>query len=73
MGNIAKRIGVLKAKSDKLNAQIIALHGQIAVELKKAEGVLAKTEKAVAAKAKSVKSRKGKIVRVHSYNRALSA
>lgn len=73
MGNISKKFVALKAKSDRLNAQIIVLNGQVATELKKAASVLARTEKAAAAKVKSTKVTKGKTVRVHSYNRVLSA
>jgi len=72
MGKISKRFIALKSKSDRLNAEIVALHGQVAVELKRAQSVLTRTEKA-AAKAKSLKANKGKTVRVHSYNRAVSA
>jgi hypothetical protein len=73
MERISKRFAALKAKSDRVNAQIIALNGRVSVELKKAESLLAKAEKTAATKAKDSKGKKGKTVRVHSYSRVLSA
>jgi hypothetical protein len=76
IGNISKRFISLKAKSDKLSAEVVSLNGKMAAELKRAHSFMLKSEKAAETKsknAKSVKNKKKKIVRVHSFNRAIPA
>jgi hypothetical protein len=73
IGSISKRFVALKAKSDRLSAEVVSLNGKMAAELKRAHSFMLKSEKTAEAKSKSAKNKKKKIVRVHSFNRAIPA